>query len=233
METTNNTTESIFKSGNSSISDLTPLNSGTISSTTESGSFFDKIKNISGVTWIIIILVLAFLGFNIFIYLAKGTNDITDFLQQIFQKVMDIFTFISNTIINYTSQGVGSVVNKTTSAINTVEGTIEGTIEGTPQSKSSTSSSSPVENTIPQPDVTRNNTMNKAINTSKTQQSNSNEYEPNEAQSSVASSGKTGWCYVGKEEGYRTCINVGQNDVCMSGDIFPSQEICINPSLRT
>jgi hypothetical protein len=226
METPNNITDTILQSGDSSISDLTPLNSSTAYSTAESGSFFEKIQNISVTTWIIIILVLAFLGFNVFIYLAKGTNDITDFLQQIFQKVMSIFIFISDTIISYTSQGVKNTVNTTSSAISNIEGTIEGT-------NTSKSSSSPIENTIPQPDVTKNNTMNKAINTSKTQQSNNNEYEPNQAQSSVASSGKTGWCYVGKEEGYRTCINVGQDDVCMSGDIFPSQEICINPSLRT
>jgi hypothetical protein len=25
---------------------------------------------------------------------------------------------------------------------------------------------------------------------------------------------------------------VGPNDTCMSGDIFPSQDICVNPSLR-
>lgn len=43
---------------------------------------------------------------------------------------------------------------------------------------------------------------------------------------------KSGWCYIGKEQGYRSCIDVGENDICMSGDIFPSQEICVNPSLR-
>lgn len=43
---------------------------------------------------------------------------------------------------------------------------------------------------------------------------------------------KSGYCYIGEDRGFRNCIEVGENDVCMSGDIFPSQEICINPNLR-
>jgi len=44
---------------------------------------------------------------------------------------------------------------------------------------------------------------------------------------------KSGWCYVGQERGFRSCIEVGDQDKCMSGNIFPSQDICINPSLRS
>ena len=43
---------------------------------------------------------------------------------------------------------------------------------------------------------------------------------------------KNGWCYIGDDKGYRSCIEVGDNDLCMSGNIFPTQEICVNPSLR-
>lgn len=45
-------------------------------------------------------------------------------------------------------------------------------------------------------------------------------------------SSKTGYCYIGEDRGFRSCIEVGQGDVCMSGDIFPSESICINPNLR-
>jgi hypothetical protein len=46
------------------------------------------------------------------------------------------------------------------------------------------------------------------------------------------SSNKAGWCFIGQDQGFRSCIQVGENDQCMSGDIFPSQEICVNPKLR-
>jgi hypothetical protein len=51
---------------------------------------------------------------------------------------------------------------------------------------------------------------------------------------SVTQSGrsKSGYCYIGEDRGFRSCIQVGENDQCMSGDIFPRMDICINPNLR-
>jgi hypothetical protein len=43
---------------------------------------------------------------------------------------------------------------------------------------------------------------------------------------------KAGFCYIGEDRGFRSCIEVGEGDVCMSGDIFPTEAICINPNLR-
>ena len=44
--------------------------------------------------------------------------------------------------------------------------------------------------------------------------------------------GKRAYCYVGEYEGIRHCAELGVNDICMSGDIFPNSEMCINPNLR-
>ena len=44
--------------------------------------------------------------------------------------------------------------------------------------------------------------------------------------------GKAGWCFIGEERGIRTCAKVKETDTCMSGNIFPSQDICVNPTLR-
>ncbi len=43
---------------------------------------------------------------------------------------------------------------------------------------------------------------------------------------------QSGFCYIGEDRGFRSCISVGEGDVCMSGDIFPSHAVCINPKLR-
>jgi len=43
---------------------------------------------------------------------------------------------------------------------------------------------------------------------------------------------KSGYCFIGEDKGFRSCIEVGEGDICMSGDIFPTQAICINPNLR-
>jgi len=41
-----------------------------------------------------------------------------------------------------------------------------------------------------------------------------------------------GYCYIGYDNGQRECVDVYAGDVCMSGEIFPSLDICINPKLR-
>ena len=43
---------------------------------------------------------------------------------------------------------------------------------------------------------------------------------------------KSGYCYIGEDRGFRSCIQVGANDTCMSGDIFPTLDVCVNPNLR-
>jgi hypothetical protein len=45
-------------------------------------------------------------------------------------------------------------------------------------------------------------------------------------------SGKKGWCNIGTDRGYRSCVYLGINDKCMSGEIFPTREVCIHPNLR-
>ena len=45
-------------------------------------------------------------------------------------------------------------------------------------------------------------------------------------------SGKAGYCYIGEDRGFRSCIKVEAGDKCMSGDVFSRPEICMNPSLR-
>jgi hypothetical protein len=43
---------------------------------------------------------------------------------------------------------------------------------------------------------------------------------------------KSGYCYIGEDRGFRSCIKVSQHDTCMSEQIFPTRDICINPNLR-
>jgi len=43
---------------------------------------------------------------------------------------------------------------------------------------------------------------------------------------------KGGFCYIGTDRGYRSCVRVDEGDICKSNKIFPTQEKCINPNLR-
>ena len=35
-----------------------------------------------------------------------------------------------------------------------------------------------------------------------------------------------GWCYIGEENGYGSCLKVDENQFCMSGHIYPSESMC-------
>ena len=57
------------------------------------------------------------------------------------------------------------------------------------------------------------------------------DYKANDSHSSSVKA-KAGWCFVGEQKGFRNCVEVGENDKCLSGDIFPTSQVCVNPSLR-
>jgi hypothetical protein len=201
-----------------------------------SSGVFGFLSNINGITWVAIILILAFLGFNVFVYLAKGTQDIANFFDPIFKKVFGITLIAAGGAVDLTAEGAKTVVNTTANVVDATADVLDSGLtkiqDLTPEghmANSSVPSSQPPSN---QPDIMANNSLNQTLNTNQYQQPQSNEYEADEAKSSVYSTGQGGWCYIGEDKGYRTCAQVSPSDTCMSGDIFPSQQICINPNLR-
>jgi hypothetical protein len=223
MDNSNNLSSSILQSSEVSPPSLTIGDSG------DSSGFFDSLTNINLTTWLLIILILAFLGFNIFVYLAKGTQDFTSFFAPFMEKIFGTTLSVTGQTVDVAAEGAKAVVGGSANVINTGLTAVQGiTPNGAPSSLPTQS----VQGTMPQPDVTANNTLNRALNTSQQMRQGggaNDEYEAHEASSSI---GKAGWCFVGEDRGFRTCAEVGVNDDCMSGDIFPSQELCINPNLR-
>jgi hypothetical protein len=229
MDKTNNLSESLLQSSESSMPSL----SSSSYSSSDTG-FFDSLKNINATTWLLIILILAFLGFNIFAYLAKGTQTITDIFGPLIDKIFGTSAAIAGQTVDVSAEGAKAVVGGTAGAI---EGGLTAVQNVTPNG--ATAPSSVKGQSVNQPpinqqqvDVMQQSTLNKALNTAQTHQPQQQDYQANEASSSVNSAGKSGWCFIGDDRGFRSCAEVGVNDTCMSGDIFPSQEICMNPNLR-
>ena len=240
----NNFIKSITSSFPDELTPLPEIQPTTTSSGTSSGTSF--LSNVTWETWIIIILILALLGINIFAYLAKGTQATATIFEQYFAPFLKLFGFnvlettkqtVTNTATG-TKAGVDIVANTATGAINTIEqpgytptsGTSVGVI--VPQGQSA-SSSLPVQNNIQKAganiDQWTKGSLEKALSNASQEVS---QVKPDDSQSSLQTSGKSGWCFIGDDRGYRSCSQVGVDDKCMSGDIFPSQEICINPNLR-
>jgi hypothetical protein len=223
MDNSNSLTNSILQPSFSSDS---PIQSS-VSSGNDTG-FFESLKNINLTTWLLIILILAFLGFNIFVYLAKGTQSITNIFGPLFQKIFGTAVAITGQTVDVAAEGGKTVVTGTANALNAGLSAVQ---DITPNTANSSIQSQPVQGTTTKStqNVASDNTLNKALNSSQpVEQSQDQDYTAQEASSSL----KAGWCFIGEDRGHRTCGQVGVNDQCMSGDIFPSQELCINPNLR-
>jgi hypothetical protein len=213
------------------------------------------ILGLSFETWIIIILILALLGINIFSYLAKGTEETASIVETVFGPILKFFGYTTlsttkqtiETTASGTKTGVDIVADTSIGAIDAVEETVK-TNQSQTQSQSQSQSQSQNQNQVEGKQATtslpvqykiqeaggkvdqwQKESLSKALNDAK--QSYDTPH-PDDSRSSIQTIGKSGWCYIGEEQGTRTCSEIGINDSCMSGDVFPTQAICMNPNLR-
>ena len=236
-------------------------NTGQFSSFQSEGSsnwVVDSFENISVVSWIIIILLLAVLGFNVFAYLAYGTQELADFVGPLTAQFLGIFAFLTGRTVEVAAEGTQNVVNAaaygSTAIIDTSAEVIDIGLDKVQDVARNVQSigSKPnfkikqidinipaVDINIPAVDIMANNTLNKALNTSaQTRQiqdvQRGNDYAADDSHSTIQTGGgKAGWCFIGEDRGFRSCAEVGPSDQCISGDIFPTRDICVNPALRT
>ena len=202
-----------------------------------SSSFMGYFSNISWKTWIVIILILALLGINIFAYLARGTQETALIFNQIFGPILKFFGYSAlettkqtiDLTATGTKAGVDIAANTATDTIDAIQQTAVGV--SIPQGKMSSSS-------LPQ-NMNQNmgqnmnqglerDSLSRALDNAK----QADNVSPDDSRSSIQTTGKSGWCYIGEERGIRSCSQVGPNDQCMSGDIFPTSQVCVNPTLR-
>ena len=196
---------------NTGVSSPEPKISSTPSISSEEPSMWNSILKYG-----LIILILAFLGFNLFTYLGQITGGITN----LFGPAVSSAAAATGETIKQTSK---MAATGTKGLVDAADDTVEGGIDILEKGLSK--------------DKQRNNNDNsveKALSDAKNRP-NENLPEPDDAGSRTQSNralGKSGYCYIGEDRGFRSCISVGENDTCMSGDIFPTEAICINPNLR-
>ena len=196
---------------------------------------------------LLIILLLALIGFNVFTYLDDITAWFSDTFGAPFRSVARVLGYAAadtvKTTVDVTAQGAKSAVDiaagATTSGINVLQQTIEqGGLPGDDQRQPQQSADQrqrqqPADQRQQQQQQGRqdnNSSLENALSHAKKEPP-----QPDDATSRTQRgqrSGKSGYCYIGEDRGFRSCIKIGEEDTCMSGDIFPTQAICINPRLR-
>jgi len=238
MNNVQNPTEQILSSA-PSISSFKPA----IETTTSSP--LNLFSNIDWKIWVFIIIILAVLGVNIFVYLAEITQYISKLVSPLTNYLGNNAIDTSKQIVNVSAQGANAGINVAAGTITTGLDVVQQTassIKG--HGSDNLSNSELVSNTTSsQIQQAYNNDLNNVLNNAVKQKADSKvvnkddipTYEADDSYSIIQaskSSGKSGWCFIGEDRGFRSCIEVGDNDKCISGDIFPTKEICINPNLR-
>ena len=150
---------------------------------------------------LIILLVFSFLGINILNILGDLIQLFIQIFGPLVSQILSIFGYTTGTGIDIAEGSIQSVGNILRDASQT-----------NVDSKSKQSLDSALNTKIfnvnePRPDSTTNPIQN------------------------PITAGKQGWCLVGEYQGKRGCIEVGEHDRCLSGQVFPNQKMCLNPTL--
>jgi hypothetical protein len=170
----------------------------------------------------IITFILAFLGLNIFTYLAKGTDFLKDLFGPIASAIADITGNTAKTVITNTSEGSKQVLDKTSeTGKNIVDYTEKGSATGITFLQDQLRKTKAIAEPDPENDNKLSDEDNKKID--------NNDSEPEPVRTAAL---EQGYCYIGKINDTRYCSKISGRAQCMSGEIFPTEEICINPNLR-
>lgn len=217
----------------------------------------DSKKNIF--FWIFIIVLFAFLGFNIFNYLAQGTDLITSLLSPIAYIITMVTGDTLKTTLHHTSEGTQTIVSESsnflqmllqlitdifnyvvkfiattsTSGINYLQSTIQqdkiGSTTNTSKENKDEANESTNEDNILENERKIENRVNEVSSSIKNLIVKKEDKLP---QPSSSDSQHHGFCYVGRSNNIRHCAKVSSKSKCMSGDIFPTMDLCINPAIR-
>lgn len=182
----------------------------------------NTVKNTSalvvGMGWfkyVLLFVILLFLGINIFSYLAKTSTYFANLTEAIFGPIANLFGFslvkTVEKVVDTSAEGAKFGIDLTKDAIDDVLTLGQG--ESGSNSKSFIGE----------------------LESGMTPENENNEPEPTDSSSTMASNtnSKGGYCYAGVDRGYRSCVKISDGEQCISGKIFPTKELCVNPSIRT
>ena len=176
----------------------------------------------------LIVLLLALIGFNVFTYL----DDITAWLSETFgAPFRSVARFLGYAAIDTAQSTVDVTAKGTKGAVDIAAGAATSGIDVLQQTIDQKGNQDRVQDQTQaqtqDQDMSSNAGLQRALSHAKKQPP-----QPDDATSRTQRTGKSGYCYIGEDRGFRSCVKVGEEDTCMSGDIFPTHAICVNPRLR-
>ena len=175
----------------------------------------------------IIVIILLFIGVNIFYYLGAITEYLRDFFGPIIADVMRSIGYTASNGATGAKTGIDVASGTVVSGLDVLQGQLDSEDASNKHDGTGASTRSPINGGDDESGL--RSALIQASNSASGSNNDSNHLSRN---GEVNFTGKSGYCYVGEDRGFRSCVSVSPDDTCMSGDIFPSMDICINPSLR-
>ena len=139
-----------------------------------------------------VLLILSFIGINLFTYLSEGIDAITYFLRKISNPIIKPISEVTRPITSPIKKGIEKTADLTKTTLKELSADLE-----------------------------------------KKGDETDDEPEPDSDQlSEIQKNRKTGWCLIGTDKGYRSCMKINEMDECLSGKVYRTEAVCNNPDLR-
>lgn len=202
-----------------------------------------------------IALILSILGINIFVGFGNFIQHVANF----FKPLLAMLGFATGTVINTTADLTSDTAKF---GIDVAEGAVQdignlfisasdknaipnfkqqynkyssSLIGGISNAIASTPAPTPTAIPVPVPIAvpTPAKTMDETINTPPPKYMNEVEADTTTSNIQTTPITKKGnWCYIGDYKDRRECVDIDDADRCLSGQIFPSQQMCLNPIIN-
>jgi len=164
---------------------------------------------------LVILLTFSVLGVNIVLFFGMIIQKFLKTVSPLFERALSDLGYATGSAINSSSSVVSGASKK---GIDILHGSLLNAgdllIDASDQGKTSRS---------------LDESVNSAPPTMKPREPEADD-STNPIQNPV-SSNKNSWCLVGEYHNKRGCIEIADGDKCMSGQVFPSQQLCLNPTL--
>lgn len=150
--------------------------------------------------------IVIFLSYNIYLYLTEGTDVLGKYFGISLIKTATTTKDVVDTNIDATKRGMDGIKKGVDKSLDMVAETGQ-KIENKAESRLQASINKP---------PTRPDNTKADIST----------------ESNIQKPKQSGYCYIGTDRTYRSCVKMEPGDVCASKKVFPTKDVCINPNLR-
>ena len=160
------------------------------------------------------LLILSFLGVNLLAIVGTWIQSVTILFAPLVNQILSLFGYTAGTILDKTGDVATDVAK---SGIDIAGGAVQSVADL-------------LKNASTGIDAQGRSILDNTINTSSISTSVPMNDDAQMTIQKPITSQKTQWCLVGEYQGKRGCVAVTDQDKCLSGQVFPEQKMCLNPT---